>query len=141
MSLHCIHSKLMDLWLCHRPNSDIATSATTPSATSSLDAPLQDLAGYPRIVGIIDLRPLFEVGTPTKAFLRSALPDSLQLCSEIWVSLHFVRSRPCLSFSSIFDHHTGHSSRHDTQILLMSASSMPSEFFHHHFDLLEACFL
>jgi hypothetical protein len=117
----------------------------------------------------------------------------LQLSLKIWVSLHFVRSRPCLSFSSLFrasnqpccllqcsgttlrvrlrrplvflvvptcwetcfssrrystcffsfflDHHTGHLSRHDARILLMSASSMPSEFFHRRFDLLEACFL
>jgi hypothetical protein len=42
---------------------------------------------------------------------------------------------------SFLDHHTSHSTRHDAQILLMSASSMPSEFFHHRFDLLEACFL
>jgi hypothetical protein len=39
------------------------------------------------------------------------------------------------------DHHTGHPARQDAQILLMSASSMPSEFFHRRFDLLEACFL
>jgi hypothetical protein len=39
------------------------------------------------------------------------------------------------------DHHTGHPARHDARILLMSASSMPSEFFHRHFDLLEVCFL
>jgi hypothetical protein len=40
-----------------------------------------------------------------------------------------------------FDHHTGHLTRHDAQILLMSASLMPSEIFHRRFDLLEACFL
>jgi hypothetical protein len=45
-------------------------------------------------------------------------------------------------FSSLLlDHHTGHPARHDARILLMSASSMPSEFFHRRFDLLEACFL
>jgi hypothetical protein len=38
-------------------------------------------------------------------------------------------------------HHTSHPARHDARILLMSASSMPSEFFHHRFDLLETCFL
>jgi hypothetical protein len=32
-------------------------------------------------------------------------------------------------FSSYLDHHTGHPARHDARILLMSASSMPSEFF------------
>jgi hypothetical protein len=39
------------------------------------------------------------------------------------------------------DHHTGHPARHDARILLMSASSMPSEFFHQRFDLSEVCFL
>jgi hypothetical protein len=43
--------------------------------------------------------------------------------------------------SSFLDHHTCHPARHDARILLMSASSMPSKFFHHRFDLLEACFL
>jgi hypothetical protein len=46
-----------------------------------------------------------------------------------------------LSLLSFLDHHTGHPARHDARILLMSASSMPSEFFHRRFDLLEACFL
>jgi hypothetical protein len=40
-----------------------------------------------------------------------------------------------------FDHHTDHPTRYDARILLMCASSMPSEFFHCHFDLLEASFL
>jgi hypothetical protein len=44
-------------------------------------------------------------------------------------------------FSSFLDHHTGHPARHDARILLMSASLMPSEFFHRRFNLLEACFL
>jgi hypothetical protein len=39
------------------------------------------------------------------------------------------------------DHHTGHLVRHDARILLMSASPMPTEFFHCRFDLLEAYFL
>jgi hypothetical protein len=43
--------------------------------------------------------------------------------------------------SSFLDHHTGHPSRHDVWILLMSASSLPSEFFNRRFDLLEAYFL
>jgi hypothetical protein len=42
---------------------------------------------------------------------------------------------------SFLDHHAGHPARHDARILLMSASSMPSEFFHRRFDQLEACFL
>jgi hypothetical protein len=48
-----------------------------------------------------------------------------------------------LLFSSLsfLDHHTGHLAWHDARILLMSASSMPSDFFHRRFDLLEACFL
>jgi hypothetical protein len=43
--------------------------------------------------------------------------------------------------SSFFDHHTSHPARHDARILLMSASLMPSEFFHRRFYLLKACFL
>jgi hypothetical protein len=39
----------------------------------------QDPAGYPRILDIIDLRPLRGRHT-YKVSLRSALPDSLQLC-------------------------------------------------------------
>jgi hypothetical protein len=57
----------------------------------------QDPAGYPWILNIEDLRPprgQYANKTP----LRSALLDSLQPCWEIWVSLHFVRSRPRLSF-------------------------------------------
>jgi hypothetical protein len=42
---------------------------------------------------------------------------------------------------SFLDHHTSHPARHDARILLMSASSMPSEFFHRRFDLLETNFL
>jgi hypothetical protein len=39
----------------------------------------QDLAGYPQILGIVDLRPL-QGWHDYKASLRLALPDSLQLC-------------------------------------------------------------
>jgi hypothetical protein len=46
-----------------------------------------------------------------------------------------------LLFSSFLDHHTGHPARYGARILLMSASLMPSDFFHRRFDLLEACFL
>jgi hypothetical protein len=53
---------------------------------------------------------------------------------------HHVVTRPTF-FSSFLDHHTSHPARHDAWILLMSASSMPSEFFHCRFNLLEACFL
>jgi hypothetical protein len=54
--------------------------------------------------------------------------------SSLRYSIYFL-------FSSFLDHHTGHLARHDARILLMSASSTPFENFHHHFDLLEACFL
>jgi hypothetical protein len=53
----------------------------------------QDPTGYPRILDIADLRTL-RGRHAYKASVRSALPDSLQLCSEIWVPLHFVRLRP-----------------------------------------------
>jgi hypothetical protein len=56
------------------------------------------------------------------------------------VSHHVVTLLTFFS-SSFLDHHTGRSARHDARILLMSASSMPSECFHRRFDLLEARFL
>jgi hypothetical protein len=43
-----------------------------------------------------------------KASTRSALPNSLQLCKKILVPLLFVRQKPCLSFSSLFQHQTSH---------------------------------
>jgi hypothetical protein len=39
------------------------------------------------------------------------------------------------------DHHTVHPACHDARILLMSASSMPSEIFHRRFNLFDVCFL
>jgi hypothetical protein len=54
---------------------------------------------------------------------------------------HHIVTRPTFFSSSFLDHHAGHPACHDARILLMSASSMPSEFFHRRFDLLEACFL
>jgi hypothetical protein len=54
---------------------------------------------------------------------------------------HHVATRSTFFSSSFLDHHTGHPARHDARILLMSASLMPSKFFHRRFDLLEARFL
>jgi hypothetical protein len=65
----------------------------------------QDPVGYPRILDIIDLRPLWSRHA-YKASSSSALSDSLQPCLEIWVSLHFVRSRLWLSFLLFFEHQT-----------------------------------
>jgi hypothetical protein len=42
---------------------------------------------------------------------------------------------------SFLDHHTGHLARHVARYYFMSASLMPSEFFHRCFNLLEVCFL
>jgi hypothetical protein len=57
----------------------------------------------------------------------------------------FFSSRRYLTYFaflfSFLDHQTGHPACHDARILLMSASLMPSEFFHRRFNLLEACFL
>jgi hypothetical protein len=44
------------------------------------------------------------------------------------VSYH-VATRPTFFSFSFLDHHTSHPARYDARILLMSASSMPSEFF------------
>jgi hypothetical protein len=73
--------------------------------------------GYPQILDIYDLMPL-RGRHAYKASLRSALPDFLQPCLEIWVSLHFVRSRPCLSFFSLFDHQTSHATCFNARGLL-----------------------
>jgi hypothetical protein len=90
MSLHSMRSKSTDFWLHCRPTPDIAISTTTSSTTSSYNTTFQDPARYPRILDIVDLRPL-RGRHAYKASLRSALPDSLQLCWEIWVPLHFNR--------------------------------------------------
>jgi hypothetical protein len=87
-------------WLCQTPRSNagyLGVSTLHTAKIRSLDQPqhrnfnynitndfftlhtFQDLAGYPRILGIVDLRPL-RGRHAYKAFLRSALPDSLQLC-------------------------------------------------------------
>jgi hypothetical protein len=154
----------------------------------------QDLAGYPRILDIVDLRPL-RGRHVYKASTRSALLDSLQPCKEIYRCLytsfdqdhalgfllslehqtsravcfnargllyecvfdallfsssyrpvekpvsHHVATRPTFFSFSFLDRHTSHPARYDAQILPMSASSMPSGFFHRRFDLLEACLL
>jgi hypothetical protein len=42
---------------------------------------------------------------------------------------HHVVTRPTFFSSYFLDHHTSHPARHDARILLMSASSIPSEFF------------
>jgi hypothetical protein len=42
----------------------------------------------------------------------------LQPCLEFWVSLHVVRSRPCLGFSSLFEHQTSHAACFNARGLL-----------------------
>jgi hypothetical protein len=68
----------------------------------------------------------------------SCFPRRIDLLGNLFLITSLL---DLLFFSSFLDHHTGHPACHDARILLMSASSMPSEFFHCHFDLLEACFL
>jgi hypothetical protein len=80
--------------------SDTATLATTWSTTFLIRHTFQDPVGYPRIPSIVDLRPLW--GRHAQISLRSALPDSLQLCSEIWLSLHFVWIKTMTWFCSLF---------------------------------------
>jgi hypothetical protein len=80
-------------------------------------------------------------GTTLRVHLRRPLvffivPTCWETCfSSRRYSTYFFFS------SSFLDHHTGHPARHYAPILLMRASSMPSEFFHRCFDLLEFCFL
>jgi hypothetical protein len=142
----------------------------------------QDLAGYPRMLGIVDLRPLrgrhaykslLEVGparllaamlgdlgvstlrlitTMTQFFLSfwsikpamlstsmlgdystsaSSTPSCFPCHTDLLGNPFLITSILDLLFLlfSFLDHHTGHPARHDARILLMSASSMPSEFF------------
>jgi hypothetical protein len=69
------------------------------------------------------------------------MPSCFPRRTNLLGNLFLITSLLDLLFSllSFFDHHTGHPARHDARILLMSASSMPYEFFHRRFDLLEAC--
>jgi hypothetical protein len=74
--------------------------------------------------------------------VRLRCPLVFLVVPTCWETFFSSRRYSIYFFSSSFlDHHTGHPARHDARILLMSASSMPSEFFHRRFDLLEACFL
>jgi hypothetical protein len=73
----------------------------------------------------------------------SSTPSCFLRRTDLLGNLFLITSLLDLPFLlfSFLDHHTGHLACHDARILLMSASSMPSEFFHRRFDLLEARFL
>jgi hypothetical protein len=73
----------------------------------------------------------------------SLTPSCFSCRTDLLGNLFLITSLFDLLFILFFflDHHTGHPARHDARILLMSASSIPSEFFHRCFDLFEACFL
>jgi hypothetical protein len=97
----CSHAGYLGVSTLHMIKIDIVKPASSPTKLGHCKLQLrhlqrrrtfQDPAGSPRILGIIDLRPL-RGRHAYKAFLRSALPDSLQPCWEIWVSLLFVRSK------------------------------------------------
>jgi hypothetical protein len=80
-------------------------------------------------------------GTTLRLRLRRPLVFLVVLtCWETRFSSHRYTIYIFLLFP-FFDHHTGHPARHDTGYYSMSASSMPSKFFHRRFDLLEVCFL
>jgi hypothetical protein len=60
----------------------------------------------------------------------SSTPSYFLRRTDLLGNLFLITSLLDLLFLFFFlDHHTGHPARHDAQILLMSASSMPSEFF------------
>jgi hypothetical protein len=72
----------------------------------------------------------------------SSTPSCFLRRTDLLGNLFLITSLLDLLFLLFFlDHRTGHPARHDARILLMSASSMPSKFFHLRFDLLEVCFL
>jgi hypothetical protein len=79
-------------------------------------------------------------GTTLRVRLRR--PLVFFVVPTYWETRFLITTLLDLLFSSSsLGHQTGHPAHHDARILLMSASSMPSEFFHRCFDLLEACFL
>jgi hypothetical protein len=73
----------------------------------------------------------------------SSTPSCFPRRTDRLGNLFLITSLLDLFFSCLLflDHHTSHPARHDARILLMSASPMPSEFFHRRFDLLEVCVL
>jgi hypothetical protein len=90
-------------------------------------ARLMALPGISRCLGAYELRPL-RGRHAYKASLRSALPNSLQLSLEIWVSLHFARSRPWLSFFLFLKHQTSNAACFNARGLLYECVSTPSCF-------------
>jgi hypothetical protein len=62
-------------------------------------------------------------------------PSCFSRRTDLLGNLFLIASLLDLLFSLLLflDHHTGHPARHDARILLMSASSMPSKFFHRRF--------
>jgi hypothetical protein len=73
----------------------------------------------------------------------SLTPSCFPRHTNLLGNLFLITSLLDLLFLLFFflDHHAGHPAHRDARILLMSASSMPSKFFHRRFDLLEVCFL
>jgi hypothetical protein len=63
----------------------------------------------------------------TSASLTPSYFLRTDLLGNLFASRHYSTYFFLLFF--FLDHHAGHPARHDAQILLMSASSMPSEFF------------
>jgi hypothetical protein len=84
----CSHAGYLGVSTLHMFNKFLASSSTNPGHHNFsynivdnlfMRHAFQDLAGYPRILGIDDLWPL-RGRYVYKASLRSALPDSLQPC-------------------------------------------------------------
>jgi hypothetical protein len=65
----------------------------------------------------------------------SSTPSCFSRRTDLLGHLFLITSLLDLLFSLLLflDHHIGHPARHDARILLMSASSMPSKFFHRRF--------
>jgi hypothetical protein len=118
----CSYARYLDVSTQHTFKINMILPAS-PSLVSTTTEDLfvrrafQEPIGYPQILDIDNLRPL-RGWHAYKASLWSALPDFLQPCLEFWVSLHVVRSRPCLSFSSLFEHQTSHAACFNARGLL-----------------------
>jgi hypothetical protein len=99
----CSYARYLDVSTLHtfKFNRFLASSSTNLGHCNfscdivddfSMQCAFQDPVGYPWILDIINLRPLYGRHA-YKASSRSALLDSLQPCLEIWGSLHYFQSR------------------------------------------------
>jgi hypothetical protein len=71
----------------------------------------------------------------------TSTPSCFPRCTNLLGNPFLITLLLDLHFLLFLDHHTGHPTRHDAQILLYECIFDALELFHHRFNLLEVCFL